>query len=258
MTLSPTVLGAVQNSGTAGTVQNGGTAGTVQNSGTRGEGVVGIADSDRSKLSTPTTVLTPPPPTAVSTASMPIPPSTSMQQQASGSASASGLGQGSGLELGQGGPEGRIPSIVVRPSSSMGSEEGGGSEDLPLTSSRRVSFTRVRVQPVGAEMLTQPLLKPTVYSVEAIATACRDQLVKMKVDQPNRWLRLICEVAIRRALKMVPPSLPPYLPFPPLPSSFSLPPFPLPPSSFPSPLPLLPFTPFPLHTNVNTAFHHIF
>ena len=92
--------------------------------------------------------------------------------------------------------------------------EEGGSEDILLTNSRRTSFTRVRIQPVGSEMLTQPLLKPTVYSMDALVIACRDQLQpgqlghlgKMKGNQSHqRWLRLKCEMAIRRALKMVPP-----------------------------------------------------
>jgi hypothetical protein len=58
----------------------------------------------------------------------------------------------------------------------------------------------VRITEAGADALTQPLLRPSVYSSDAIAAAYRDHSLKMKDD--GRMLRLKCEIALRRALRM--------------------------------------------------------
>ena len=60
--------------------------------------------------------------------------------------------------------------------------------------------TGLRVTEANSDFLVQPLLKSTVYSLDAIASAYRDHPLKMKDDQ--RLIRLKCEISIRRALRM--------------------------------------------------------
>jgi hypothetical protein len=94
---------------------------------------------------------------------------------------------------------------------SLASASGGGSgEDLRQALLRRVESgaafpLRVRVLEVGADTLTQPLLKPTVFAPDAIAAAYQQYPWKMKSE--GRMLRLKCEVALRRALRMECPSV---------------------------------------------------
>ena len=88
-------------------------------------------------------------------------------------------------------------TVGILKSGSSGGEDGEGPQ---LRGNGSDGPSGLRIVEANADFLIQPLLKPTIYSMDAITTAYRDHSLKMKDD--HRLIRLKCEITIRRALRM--------------------------------------------------------